>query len=461
MGKHPGDSIMHLIVVGGVAAGTKAAARARRVNTELAITLYQEESEVSYTGCGQPYYLSGVIPDRRSLIIRSAADFDKDGIRVRLRHRVTDLDTAAATARVHDLDADTCEVVGYDRLILATGAHAVVPPVPGTHLHGVVTLRTLAELDRFHSVLKERRPRRAVIVGGSYIGLEVAESLRTRDMGVTIVERMDRLLPRFDPELSRQLQDYVAAQGVDLLLGEGLAEITEDAGHVAGAVTSSGRTLPADLVVLAIGIKPKVDLAVRAGIALGATGAIAVDQRMETSAPGVFAAGDCAESLHRVTASPVWQPLGDIANLQGRVAGENAAGGNARFPGVLGTAIFKAFALNVGLTGLTETAAREAGFRTIATMVNAKDKARYFPGARDLCLKLVADADTGRLLGAQCLGTGSVDKMIDIAATALLGKLCCGDLENADLAYSPPFSPVLSPVILAASILNKQVHVHG
>lgn len=448
---------MHLIIVGGVAAGTKAAARARRVNRDVAITLYQEESEVSYTACGQPYYLSGLVPSREALLIRRASDFEKDGIGVRLRHRVTNLSTAERTVEVHDLDRDAFELVRYDRLILATGARAVIPAVPGNHLDGVVTLRTMAELDRFRSALDRLQPKEAIIVGGGYIGLEVAESLQALGMGVTIVERLGQIFPRLDPEMSRRIHDHLVSKGLDVVLGEGLAEISGNGGRVAAVVTASGRQLPAELVVLAIGVRPSVELAKQGGIALGLTGAIAVDPRMETSVKGVFAAGDCAESYHRLTGAPVWGPLGDIANLQGRVAGENAAGGDVGFPGVLGTAIFKTFDLNVGITGLTESDARKAGFEPVTTVISARDKARYFPGAREVTLKLVAESGSGRLLGAQAIGPGAVDKMIDIAATALLGKLGCRDLENADLAYAPPFSPVLSPIIVAAGALNKKL----
>ena len=448
---------MHLIVVGGVAAGAKAAARARRVDRDIAITLYQEESEVSYTACGQPYYLSGLVPSREALIIRRASEFEANGIEVRVRHRVINLSTEERLVKVHDLDRDAIEVVPYDRLILATGARPVIPVVPGTHLDGIVTLRTMAELDRFRLALDRLRPKQAVIVGGGYIGLEVAESLHALGVTVTIVERLERLFPRLDPELGQRVHDYLIAKGVRVVVGEGMAEITENAGRVAAVVTASGRRLPAEFVVLAIGIRPNVEFAAQAGIALGPTGAIAVDTRMETNVKGVFAAGDCAESYHRLTQTPVWGPLGDIANLQGRVAGENAAGGDTQFPGILGTAIFKTFDLNVGITGFTESAAREAGFDPITTVITARDKARYFPGARDVTLKLVAESGSGRLLGAQAIGPGGVDKIIDIAATALLGNLGCRDLENADLAYAPPFSPVLSPVIVAASSLSKKL----
>ncbi|MGH8508333.1 MAG: FAD-dependent oxidoreductase [Gammaproteobacteria bacterium] len=448
---------MRLIVVGGVAAGAKAAARARRVNRDIAITLYQEESEVSYTACGQPYYLSGLVASREALIIRRASDFEANGIEVRVRHRVINLSTEERIVKVHDLDRDTLELVPYDRLILATGARPVIPGIPGNHLDGVVTMRTMAELDRFRSALDHLSPKSAVIVGGGYLGLEVAESLHALGATVTIVERLEQLVPRVDPEMGQRIYEYLIAKGVRVVLGESMAEITEQAGRVAAVVTASGRRLPAELAVLAIGIRPNVELAAQAGIALGTTGAIAVDTRMETNVEGVFAAGDCAESVHRLTRVPVWDPLGDIANLQGRVAGENAAGGNARFPGVLGTGIFKTFDLKVGLTGLTEVTAREAGLSPIAAVITARDKARYYPGARELTLKLVADSSSGRLLGAQAVGLGAVDKMIDIAATALLGGLSCRDLENADLAYAPPFSPVLSPIIVTASALSRRL----
>lgn len=447
----------HLIVVGGVAAGAKAAARARRINPAIDITLYQDERELSYSACGQPYHLSGLIPNREALIIRHACDFQKDGIDVRLRHRVTGLNSAAQTVEVHDLESGRLRIVSYDRLILATGARAVIPRVPGSTSDGVVTLRGITEMDQFHSALERLHPDNAVIVGSGYIGLELAESLSSLGLKVCIVEQSERFFPKLDPEMSQHVHDHLLNQGVEIVLGDGIAEIIERGGRVTHVVTTSGRRIPAGLVVLAAGIRPNVEIASNAGVELGLTGAIAVDARMETRVPGIFAAGDCAESRHRLTQKPVWNPLGDIANLQGRVAGENAAGGNARFPGVLGTSIFKCFNLNVGLTGLTELAARESGFSPVTTTIKARDKARYYPGVRDLTVKLVAEANSGRLLGAQAVGFGAVDKTLDIAATGLLGNLGCRDLEYADLAYAPPFGPVLSPILVAASDLSKKI----
>lgn len=447
---------MHLIVVGGVAAGSKAAARARRVQPGMEITLYQDESEVSYTACGQPYFISGLIASRESLIIRQPADFAEEGIDVRVNHRVRKLNLADRTITVHDRTLDKIDVVSYDRLIIATGARSWVPQITGDQLDGVVTLRSIAELDCFRLTLNRLQPKTAVIAGSGYIGLEMAESLSSLGITVTLVGRNKQIFSRMDPEMSRYIHDYLLTQKVQVITEDSISELCGNSGSVTEAVTSSGLKLPADLVVFALGIFPNVELAQQNGIQLGKTGAIAVDERMETNVEGVFAAGDCAESRHRLTDQPVWSPLGDIANLQGRIAGENAAGGDARFPGVFGTAIFKTFELNVGMTGLTEAAARTAGFNPTFTIINARDKARYYPGARQLNLKLVADSLDGSILGAQAVGTGAVDKTIDIAATALLGNLGCQDLENADLAYAPPFSPVLSPIIVAAGVLCKE-----
>lgn len=448
---------MRMIVIGGVAAGSKAAARARRVNPNMDIALYQAEPHISYSACGQPYYLSDLIPKRESLIIRAPAKFAEDGITVKVNHRVSNLDTAARRITVHDNLTGATFADHFDRLVIATGARSLLPEIAGCELDGVVTLRSMTELDRFRSALDRLIPQRAVVVGSGYIGLEIVESLSRLGIGVTLLGRNPQVFSRLDPEMSQALHDYLPTQGVEVIAGDGIAELVPQDGRIKAVVTLSGTRLPADLLVLALGARPNIELAAQAGIALGTTGAIAVDARMETNIAGIFAAGDCAESRHRLTGKPVWGPLGDIANLQGRVAGENAAGGDARFPGVLGTAIFKTFELNVGLTGLTEQAARAGGFEPIVAVINAFDKARYYPGARKLKLKLVADSRDGRLLGAQAVGTGAVDKTVDIAATALLGNLSCLDLENADLAYAPPFSPVLSPIIVAAGALSKQL----
>ena len=447
---------MRLVIVGGVAAGTKAAARARRIDPDLAITLFQDEPCVAYSGCGQPYVLGGAIAEPDALIIRRPEDFARDRIDVRVRHHVTAIDRVGHRVHVHDLESDHRETVHYDRLILATGARAIVPAVPGIDLAGVTTLRGMAAMHRLLAELDDVRAQRAVVVGGGYVGLELVEALAMRGLEVCLLERADYFPPRVDPEIATMVRGLLEGKGVKIITGESLIRIDGRGGRVESVPTSGGNTLPAQLVVLALGVRPEVELAAASGIRIGPTGAIAVDERMATSAPDVFAAGDCAESRHRLTQNATWLPLGDSANLQGRVAGENAAGGDARFPGVFGTSICKCFELAVGATGLTEADARLAGFDPITALIQAQDTARYYPGAKPLTLKLVAEAGSGRLLGAQAAGTGRVDKLIDIAATALLGKLTCDDLQNADLAYAPPFSPVLSPIIVASGLLARK-----
>lgn len=448
---------MRIIVIGGVAAGTKAAAKAHRVDPNNEIILYQDESEVSYSACGMPYVISGVIADERKVIIRQPEDFAKDGIRVFIRHRVLGIDTDKQQLTVRNLQDNTDFTVNYDRLIIATGARPIVPNIEGITLEGVLTLRNISDLARFKALLPALLPQKAVIIGAGYIGLELAESFHELNIGTTIIEKAPRILPKFDPEMAQLVHDHLLENQVEIILGDGLAKINGNNGRVTSVETELGKTVSADLVVIAIGVKPNVELAKEADIELGNTGAIVVDSRMATNIPGIYAAGDCCETVNRITGAATWMPLGDIANLQGRVAGENVAGGDAHFPGVLGTAIFKTFKLTVAMTGLSEQSALESGFEPISIVTKGSDRARYYPGQQGFSLKLIAGRKDGRLLGAQAIGLEGADKMIDIAATALLGKLTCSDLENADLAYSPPFSPVLSPIIVAAGVLNSKL----
>ncbi|MCY4363519.1 MAG: FAD-dependent oxidoreductase [Gammaproteobacteria bacterium] len=446
-----------LVIIGGVAAGAKAAAKARRMRPDLDIVVYQDETEVSYSACGQPYVLSGVIENRDKIVIRRPQEFASDNIRALTRHRVEAIDVATRQIRVNDLSVNGAQTTAYDKLILATGARPIIPAVDGIELEGVLTLRSISDLDRFKSTIDILKPGKAAIIGAGYIGLELAETFHELNVKTTIIEKFDRILPKFDEEMAQQVSAHLVENNVELITGQGLAGITGENGRVVSVTTESGLERDVDLVVVAIGVRPNTDLAKDGGIAIGETGAIAVDRKMQTRVPGVYAAGDCCETVDRVTGKTTWLPLGDIANLQGRIAGENAAGGDASFPGVLGTAIFKTFDLNVACTGLSETAARQAGYEAVSVNVNRSDRARYYPGGNSLAIKLVADKQGGRLLGAQVIGPGKADKMIDIAATALLGRLTCEDLENADLAYAPPFSPVLSPMITAAGALNSKV----
>jgi NADPH-dependent 2,4-dienoyl-CoA reductase/sulfur reductase-like enzyme len=444
---------MRLVIVGGVAAGTKAASRARRLDPEMEITVYQEEPEPSISECGLPYFLSGVVEERERLVARTPEKFAEKDIEVLVRRRVERLDVHSKRLVVHDLGAGTSFEDTYDRLVVATGARAVFPPIPGSGLAGVFELRFLTDADRIKSYLEKHSPKKATIVGGGYIGLEVAENLRGLGMEVSLIEGEDRVALAYGPEVSERVEEELRAHGVDIFTGEEVDEFTGE-GHVRG-VKFGDTELATDLVIVGVGIKPNVKLASEAGVEIGTTGAILVDKHMKTTVPDVWAAGDCVETTDLISSEPAWIPLGDTANQMGRVAGTNAATGEdtLEFPGTLGTGIFKVFDLGVGKTGLSERAAADAGFETLSASLTAYDRAAYYPGAGKVFLKFIADRATGRLLGAEAAGSSS-DKLIDICATALWGRLSYPDLVNIDLAYSPPYGPALSPVIQAATILS-------
>jgi NADPH-dependent 2,4-dienoyl-CoA reductase/sulfur reductase-like enzyme len=446
---------MRLVILGGVAAGTKAASRARRLDPEMEITVYQEEPEPSISECGLPYLLSGVVEGRDDLVARTPETFAEKGIEVLIRHRVEGIDATNKMLSVLDLNTGETFDDTYDRLVIATGARAVLPPIPGADLEGVFKLRFLTDTDAIGRYIEEQSPERATIVGGGYIGLEVAENLCRLGMEVSLIEGEDRVALAYGPEVSENVEAELEANGVGVYTGERVDEFTGQ-GRVTG-VQFGDKELQTDLVIVGVGIRPNVELAAKAGVEIGATGAILVDRHMKTSVPDVWAAGDCVETTNLVSGSPVWVPLGDTANQMGRVAGTNAATGEEtlEFPGILGTGIFKVFDLGVGKTGLSEREAEDAGFEVVSAGLQTNDRAAYYPGAGKVFLKLMADRATGRLLGAESAGSGA-DKLTDICAAALWGRLSYPDLINIDLAYAPPYGPALSPVIQAATILSGE-----
>jgi NADPH-dependent 2,4-dienoyl-CoA reductase/sulfur reductase-like enzyme/rhodanese-related sulfurtransferase len=450
---------MKLVVVGGVAAGTKAASRARRLDPEMEITIYQAEAETSIGECGLPYLISGTVESRDDLIARTPGEFGEQDIEVFVRHRVVDLDPQSKTLAVRNLASGEEFEDAYDRLLLATGASANLPPVPGAgDLEGVFVLRFLSDADRILEYLDRHTPERAVLIGAGYIGLELAENLVERGLEVCMVELADRALPGYDEEVSKNVERHLDEKGVRVITGAGVDEVLGR--ERVEAVRVAGEEIPAGVVLAGVGIKPAVELAEAAGIELGETGAIRVDEQLRTTAPDVWAAGDCVESRHVVSGGPVWVPLGDTANQMGRVAGTNVAGGAAEFPGVLGTGVFKVFDLAVAKTGLSLEEAREAGFDATCATVESRSTAGYYPGGRPVFLKLVADRASGRMLGAEAVG-GNADKLIDVCATAVWGALTHRDLLNIDLAYAPPFGPTLSPVITAAGVLGNRLEDGG
>ncbi|MEJ7842159.1 MAG: FAD-dependent oxidoreductase [Rubrobacter sp.] len=444
---------MRLVIVGGVAAGTKAASRARRVDPGMEITVYQEEPEPSISECGLPYLLSGMVEGRDRLVARTPEKFAEQDIEVRVRHRVEKIYPGTRKLSVRDLLTGETFEDSYDRLVVATGAGAVMPPIPGADLDGIFGLRFLTDADEILDYIGDRSPGKAVVVGGGYIGLEVAENLCRIGMKVALVEGADRVAIAYGPEVSEKVEAELERNGVDIFTGEKVERFVGD-GRVR-AVKFGDEEIEADLVIFGVGVKPSIELARDAGVEIGATGAIRVDRHMKTNLPDVWAAGDCVETTNLVSGGPAWVPLGDTANQMGRVAGTNAAAGEdvLEFPGVLGTGIFQVYDLGVGKTGLSEKEAEAAGYETVSAGVEARDRAGYYPGAGKVFLKLIADAETGRILGAESAGSGA-DKLTDICATAIWGRLSYPDLVNIDLAYSPPFGPALSPVIQAATILS-------
>jgi NADPH-dependent 2,4-dienoyl-CoA reductase/sulfur reductase-like enzyme len=440
-----------LVIIGGVAAGTKAAATARRRNADAHIVVLQDEAEVSYSACGLPYHLADLdrIP-RRHLIARTAEAFRADGIDMRTRHRVEEIDPDRGILKIRDLQAGRVYTEPFDRLLLATGARANRLNVPvSPDAPPAVYLRSIADADRIVGMLPNVR--KVVILGGGYIGLEMAETFSRLGREVALVDMMPQLIPTFAAPLGQTVEDRIRGNGVELFLGSHVSGL--EPGQV---LLENGERIPADLVLVATGVKPATDLATAAGVQLGKTGAIAVDLGMQTNLSHIYAAGDCAESRHVVANRPVWLPLGDVANRHGKVAGTNMAGGRAVFPGVLGTAIFTVFGLAVARTGLGEAEALAAGFDPMAQVVEVPSRARYMKESQKLLIHLTADRSTGKVLGCQATGEDAVDKIIDTVAAALWGHLTVDDLADLDLAYAPPFSPVLAPVQVAGEVLKKQ-----
>jgi NADPH-dependent 2,4-dienoyl-CoA reductase/sulfur reductase-like enzyme/rhodanese-related sulfurtransferase len=445
-----------LLVIGGVAAGPKAAAKAKRCDPQMEVVIYQGEEEVSYAGCGLPYFIGGVIEEREELISRTPGKFAQDGIKVLRNRNIEEIDIKERTIVGKNLESGAMFKDHFDRLVFATGAQPIRPKIEGIDLGHVFYLRSIFDADAIHQAMRSDKITDVVIAGGGYIGLEMAEALVRLGMRVTIVELAPQILTLFDDDFAGILRQYLEGRGVQIYTSEGIQALRGKEGKVTH-VRTAAREIEANAVLLSLGIRPQVELAKKAGLRIGETGAIWVNERMETSAEGIYAAGDCAETTYLITGKKVWIPLGSTANKQGRVVGVNVCGGSTVFPGVMGTAIFKVFDFNVAKTGLNMREAEKEGFHPVQAIVRGFDRAHYYPGERESTLKVIADQETGRILGGQAIGEGPSDKFIDILAMALHGKMTCQDLANVDLAYAPPFSPVLSPVIVAANVLTNKL----
>jgi NADPH-dependent 2,4-dienoyl-CoA reductase/sulfur reductase-like enzyme/rhodanese-related sulfurtransferase len=454
-----------IIVIGGSAAGPKAAARARRLDEKAEITIIQKSPDLSMASCGYPYYVGGFFSDRNQLIctptgvIRDPMFFlNAKGIAARTSTEAITIDRKRKVVVIENGITRVKEELPYDKVVLATGARPRMPQVPGVELEGITTLQSMRDADYLRKIADEKKVKKAIVIGGGLIGIETCEALHLAGIEITIVEMLPQLLSFLDPELAKLVENHVAGKNANVICNNGLAEFLGKEGKLIGVKLQNGTELDCQLAIVAIGVVPNTDLAVRAGLEIGATGGVLVDSHLQTSDPDIYAVGDCIETVQRLTGRKVLAPYGDLANLQGRVAGENVIAGNVKtFPGTIQTGICKVFDFSAGATGLSERAARNAGNLDFETVINASpDKPGFMKGLL-LVTKLVADRKTRKILGAQCVGPGDVAKQIAQWATAILGGLTIDDMSNADLPYAPPFSLAIDHGIATAHLMQNKL----
>jgi NADPH-dependent 2,4-dienoyl-CoA reductase/sulfur reductase-like enzyme len=448
-----------VIVVGGVAAGMSAASQIRRRHPKTKVIVLERGNHISYGACGMPYNIEDPERSIDDLVVLSAEEARSNrGIDLRLRHQANEIDLDAGTVSVTDSDNDRNFCESFDALVIATGARAIRLPLPGFDLPGVEVLRDLNDGAAIKQAL-ENGPRHAVVVGAGYIGMEMAHVLAARGLKVTVLERLPQLLPGWHKETVAVVAETLTKQGVEYHTGVTVeaAEAGSD-GRVASVVTDGG-TFDADLVLVAAGVRPNVELASGSGLRIGDTGAIWVNQHQQTSHPTVWAAGDCAEAYHRILRRNAWIPLGTTANKQGRIAGANVVGAGQRLRGIVGTAGFVVFDLEVARTGIGEQEAKDEGFDPVAVTIRQRSRAHGYPDGVPVHVHLVADRETGLLLGGELTGTEGAALRVNTLATALAAHMTVTDLQNLDLVYAPPFASVWDPVLVAANQLIKKVGV--
>lgn len=437
-----------LLIVGGVAAGLAAAMQARRRAPELDITVLEKTGDVSYGACGLPYVISGLIPSLEQLIVHSPDYFrEKHGIDLRLHHEATEILPAKSIVRARE--NDEAREYDYTQLVIASGAAAICPPLPGHNLEGIFVMRHLHDGRRTLDYLDRVRPRAAVVVGAGYIGLEMAQAFSERGLRTTVVEASQNVMSTLGGSLCARVTEELKRHGVEIIFGEKAAEFAGSGGQVERVLTETGRSIEADIVSIGVGVRPNAKLARQAGIELGESGAIMTDAQQRTSVPNIYAAGDCCEVRHLVSGRRVWFPLGQPAVKQGWVAGENAAGVEARYAGVVGTNAVKVFDLELARTGLSVEEARLSGFDVSSVESESPSRAGYYPGGAKILTCLVYDR-SGRLLGAQMVGREGVAQRIDVYAAALHANLKVDEIERFDLAYAPPYAPTIDPILRAA-----------
>lgn len=445
-----------LIVIGGTAAGLSAATKARRNNPELDIKVFEKSGYVSYGACGLPYFVGGLIDEPNELIAITATDLtNKRKISTFTHHQVVKIDRASKAVTVINLNTGEETYHYYDELVIATGAMPIKPEIPGIEADGVYYLRTVED----GILLKEKvvAGQGAAIIGGGFIGLEMAEELTQAGVKVHLYEKTDRLLPFLDESFSQSVREVLEAKGVVVHLGADAKGLATANGAVTAVETQTGEVQKVDFVLMSIGVLPANELAQKAGLSLGLKGAIVVNDQMQTSDESIWACGDCVEMKHIVTGKPVYIPLGTTANKQGKVAGGNLSGGKDYFPGVLGSVVTKVFELNIASTGLSVEQALQAGFQPAKSIITKADKASYYPGGKDNTICLIFDKISGQLLGAQGIGSESIAGRINVFATAITNRMTVKQISELDLVYAPPVAPVYDPILIAASQAMKKV----
>jgi NADPH-dependent 2,4-dienoyl-CoA reductase/sulfur reductase-like enzyme len=444
-----------LIVIGGDAAGMTAASKVRREQPEREIVVFERGNHISYIACGMPYYIGGQVESEEHLIARKPDVFrEKQNIDVRIRHEVIEIDIKNNRVRVKKPDEEKDFWEPWDDLLIATGASPIVPKMENIDATGVFALSTLQSgLDVFNFI-EEKKPAKAVVVGGGYIGIEMAEAFLGRSMDVTLIDMAPQLMPNFDKGIADLFLEYMKEQQVVVFLEEKLVKFEKNVNGSVKSVITDKQTIPADIVILGMGVKPNSELAAHAGIKLGAKDAIRVNKRLETSVPNIWAAGDCAESFHLVTQKQVHIALGTVASKHGLVAGINISGGTAEFPGVLGTAITKFKEMEISRTGLTEKEVKNFRIDYQTETITSVSPAGYYPGSEKITVKLVVNKQTQQILGGQIVGFKGSAKRIDTIVTAITAGLTVQQLMDLDLAYAPPFSTAWDPVQIAARRLR-------
>ncbi|MFP4039687.1 MAG: FAD-dependent oxidoreductase [Desulfosudaceae bacterium] len=448
-----------LIIIGGVAGGATAAARSRRLDETAEIILFERGEYISFANCGLPYYLGGVIEERDELLVTTAEDLARRyRIDVRVNSEVLSIDRQTREVTAKDLTSDTVYLEKFDKIILSPGAAPIQPPLEGLNLQNIFTVRTIPDIDHIKKMVDEQRPRSAVVVGGGFIGLEMAENLARRKIAVTIVEMLDQVMAPLDFEMARMIHVHLEENGLRLILGDGVKRFNKEAGRLQ-VVTGQDKRLTCDLVILAIGVRAENRLALSAGLEISDLGGIVTDAAMTTSDPDIYAIGDAVQVTDRVSGQPAMIPLAGPANKQGRIAADNAGGRISTYPGTMGTAIVKVFEQTIAGTGLNEKTLRQQGRDYEKSYTCSGSHASYYPGSTNMTIKLLFSPGAGKILGAQIVGRAGVDKRIDVIATAIHGQMTVYDLEELELAYAPPFSSAKDPVNMAGFVAAN--HLKG